>query len=283
MARAKYGDKIEWPFPYALPKETTPWGFCPCCEKNVIKLYHYPGFPPMCNVCYRDLWEYSMVGGIYREDPYNVRRMPGNTQFSVDDTIKMMNYAIQIREDRARREQESLQAKNNDGWTDRGTGTPARIPGEASLEDARRSLIRDCGWTEEKEISHYLKVLPPIDERRFDFELCDRKAFQDYVKKICIDVNYTWLAAKTEWFRKYVEQHSLVDVKLDFTKYEEQRLYQIRLIYQGETVDAAHEKFRRIILKYRKDFPYLSDISGFVHDEKRTVVVVLRNYHIPPK
>ena len=140
-------------------------------------------------------------------------------------------------------------------------------------------LTTTCGWTEQKELMHYRKVLPAVDERDFDFDICDLTAFTDYLKKITITVDAAYQNDRIRALKHYFSKNPLVDVTCEAAKTKD-GLTQIRLVHRAETIDGAHEKFRRIILKYRSVLPYLSDASGMVYDAQKTVIVVLRQYRV---
>ncbi len=148
-----------------------------------------------------------------------------------------------------------------------------------SQESRNGSFTNACGWTEKKELMHYKNVLPEADERDFEFDICDSGAFSDYLKKITITITGAYLNDRIRAIKTYINNDPLVDLTCEAVKTKD-GLTQIRLVHRAETIDAAHEKFQRIILKYRKVFPYLSDASGMVYDDQKIVIVVLRQYRV---
>lgn len=251
-------------------------GRCRFCGRERVELGAVKGVPPMCRSCVKLLYDYPV-----HIDPFGLCSMPEGTVISDQLAFDILNYIVEYVDERDARAQS---ARRQDGFVDRAVSNKDR---REELENVQAMIIgmriaessATNEWTEKKELMHYQNVLPKIDERDFEFDLCDNVAFSNYLKKITIPVNTAYQNDRIRAIKAFIHENPLVDVNCEAVKTKD-GLTQIRLVHRAESIDAAHEKFRRIILKYRSTFPYLSDASGMVYDDKKLVIVVLRQYKV---
>ena len=273
-------------------------GYCAGCDERHIgvKTASVAGFPFLCENCYRMVFQYSQ----HIEDPYGIKRMWEDEEVSVEKTRKIIACAKRL-EFTNQTMLNALMYKvllnDEDTYEPDPENDQRQAAGSRSVEDEKTDLQKmseiigngwksrntdlttTCGWSEKKELMHYKKVLPPVDERDFEFDICDLMAFSDYLKRITITVDVAYQNDRIRSLKDFISKNPLVDVTCEAIKTKD-GLTQIRLVHRAETIDDAHEKFRRIILKYRSVFPYLSDASGMVYDDQKTVIVVLRQYKV---